>query len=300
MDEIDLKICLTLLENSRMVFRRLADEVELSVNAVYNRVQNLIDTGIISGFHAHIGMSTLPGSFLMIMHGPSKFDDLSDVVSHLSEDEYSFKLVSTSDNYLYIYGILPSLFEMDDYVENIHDIAGMDHTEVFIPSIKKVSPQKKFDFTKTDYRIIHSLREDCRKSLSKIADELGVSTKTIKRRINMMDKAGVIDYSIKWYPVYSDDFIGYLHTEIKNKERDKLLYDIKKNNFPNIFETEKSSNHPQKVLIKLWSPNLKIMHDLMEEFRGSEHFGPIKNRMLYDIEYFKTWRDDLLEEKVKG
>lgn len=39
MDESDLKIVLLLMINSRLSYRELADHLDLSLNAVYKRVQ---------------------------------------------------------------------------------------------------------------------------------------------------------------------------------------------------------------------------------------------------------------------
>ncbi|MFW6142517.1 MAG: Lrp/AsnC family transcriptional regulator, partial [Candidatus Saliniplasma sp.] len=299
MDETDLKLCLSLIENSRTVYRELADKVELSVNAVHTRIQNLIDAGIIDGFNAYIGLKTLKESFVLVIHGHSRSEQFDELVNQLSEDEYTFMLVSTSDDYLYIHGLLPNIFEMSHYVEYISKVTEIEEAEVFLPSIPGMEAKVDFEFKTTDYEIIHSLHEDSRKSFSDIADEIEVSTKTVRRRIKIMEDAGVIDYSIRWYPVHSDDFIGILHGFTKSQERDKILAKIKKDHFPNVFQTVKSSNHPSKVFINLWSKNLKGIHKIMDDIEAKEYFESSKIRMFYDIEYFNTWREDLLEEKVE-
>lgn len=300
MDEVDFRLCLTLLKNSRTVYRELADKVELSVNAVHNRIKNLIDNGIIEKFCANLGIKALEGSLKILIHGGSKFEVLDEVVEELSQDERTFKMISTSDDYLYIYGLLSEISEMSRYVETIPEIAEIEEPEIFLPNVSGKNTNQDFEFIKTDYRIVHSLHDDSRKSLSKVADELSVSTKTVRRRIDKMERAGAIDYSIRWYPVHSDDFIGLLHGKITEGRRDQKLSDIKNEYSPRVFDVEKASNHPDKVFIKIWGNSLDKIKMIKNELRSTEYFNSLKNRMFYDIKYFSTWRDDLLEKKAKG
>lgn len=299
MDEIDFRLCLLLRENSRIPYRELADKVELSVNAVHSRIGNLIDSGIIGGFHTNLGDGAIDKSFRIMIHGESRFDDLDGVIEEISQDENTFKIVSTSDDYLYIHGILPDISDMSDYVEYIPEVAGIDKPEVFLPSVHKTSSHNNLELKRTDYEIIYSLYEDSRKSLSQVADELNVSTKTVRRRIDMMEDNGAIDYNIRWYPIFSDDFIGLLHGKVLDGKRDQRLFEIKNNHFPNVFEVEKASNHPDKVLIKIWASTLDKLQNIRSELRSKEYFGSVKTRLFYDVEYFITWKDELLKEKAK-
>ncbi len=298
MDEIDFRLCSFLRENSRRPYRELADEVELSVNAVHSRIGNLIDSGIIGGFQTNLSEGALSGSLRIMIHGGSNFDGFEGVIEDLSEDENTFKIVSTSDDYLYVHGILQDISKMSHYVEKIPDVTGIEKPEVFLPSPDRPSLNKDVELKRTDYEIINSLHDDSRKSLSEVAEELKVSTKTVRRRINKMEEVGAIDYSIRWYPIYSDDFIGILHGKITDGNRDKILFDIKNEHFPSVFEVEKSSNHPEKVLIKTWANTLEKIQNLKDELRSKEYFGSIKTRMFYDIEYFDTWREEMLREKA--
>ena len=54
MDENDLQIIKLLIFNSRMSYREIAGHLDISLNAVYKRVQNLIELGVIRRFTAKI------------------------------------------------------------------------------------------------------------------------------------------------------------------------------------------------------------------------------------------------------
>jgi DNA-binding Lrp family transcriptional regulator len=50
MDKTDVVLSQLLLVNSRLSYRELADTLNLSVTAVHNRIQNLVESGIIRKF----------------------------------------------------------------------------------------------------------------------------------------------------------------------------------------------------------------------------------------------------------
>lgn len=299
MDEIDLKLCLLLLKNSRTVYRDLADEVELSVNAVHSRINNLKERSIIQGFVTSLGEGALPGCLKILVHGPSRFDELDEIKDELADDDNTFKLVSTSDDYLYVHGLLQDMSDMSGYVESVPEIAGIDRPQVFLPASFRRTHNQEVKLTTDDYRIIHSLKDDSRRSFSDVADELELSTKTVRRRVKKMEENNALDYTIRWYPIHSNDFIGILHGLVtKSEKRDKILSHAKKKYHPHVFDTKKASNDPDKFLIDTWAPNLNKMHSIRSTIQKTEYVEFIKTRMFYDIEYFDTWREELLERKA--
>ncbi len=297
MDEIDLRLCLLLREQPRAVYRELADEVDLSVNAVHSRIKDMKDKGIIGGFKANIGQNAFPRSLELMIHGFSEKDDTEEILEELEDDKNTFRLVTTSDDYLYVYGLIRDMAEMSQYVASIPESLDLRDSKVFLFS-KERSNDSDFRFVKTDYRIIDSLHEDSRKSFSQVADDVGVSTKTVRRRIDKMKDAEAIDFSIRWYPVYSDDFIGIIHGNLRSKNREGVLTEIKRKYYPNVFEFDVAGNDPDSIILNTWARNLNKLKKLREGLKSTELFDSMKTRMFYDIHYFETWRKDLLKEKL--
>lgn len=54
LDDTDAAIVRCLTENARMSYRELGAAVNLSANAVRDRVRALVDRRVITGFHAHV------------------------------------------------------------------------------------------------------------------------------------------------------------------------------------------------------------------------------------------------------
>jgi DNA-binding Lrp family transcriptional regulator len=52
LDKTDVILCQLLLANSRLSYRELAEKLDLSVTAIHNRIQSLVEMGIIRKFTA--------------------------------------------------------------------------------------------------------------------------------------------------------------------------------------------------------------------------------------------------------
>ena len=71
MDEIDEKILRILKDNARMTYVEIGEQVGLSEGAVRNRVQSLVNTGVIRKFTIEVADTSKVRSLTMISVNPS-------------------------------------------------------------------------------------------------------------------------------------------------------------------------------------------------------------------------------------
>jgi len=300
MDEIDLELCVLLAEKSRTPYRELAEKVDLSVNAVHSRVQKMIDMGILQEFYAKISTRALKGSVFIWVEGKSNTEDIKKVLDALGDNENIFKVVSSSSQYLYVEGLLKDITEMNDFTNEVKEKAQINDPKVFIPDTEGGKLPEGFEFSKLDYQIIYSMHKDSRKPLSDVAEHVGVSSKTVRRRLNDMEEVGAIEFGIKMRPTKSSDFICFLSLDIRPKyDRKKVMYEIRDKYFPNINDIYLASNEPRRAVANAWAKTLDDIHELKDNLRKEGYFDSIRSQLFYDGRTYDTWRDDLLIEKAK-
>lgn len=81
LDEKDNKIVSLLMQNARMSYSDIGEEVGLTRVAVKNRVRALEKKGVIKGYHAHIDPLALPEmqTFVVFVHTePGAYDAIAD------------------------------------------------------------------------------------------------------------------------------------------------------------------------------------------------------------------------------
>jgi DNA-binding Lrp family transcriptional regulator len=143
-----------------------------------------------------------------------------------------------------------------------------------------------------DWQIIHSLSEDSRKPVVEVAKDLGISTKTARRRIDRMIKENLIELSIKWYPDASDDIMSIFHAKVAmNAKVDST--DLYRKYAPHLLYQLHFSNLPDEHFIFTWTRTMKELKELKEQIEKEPSFRSVAMNILYTGEVFPTWRDSM-------
>lgn len=292
MDITDLKIIKLLLRNSRATYREIANNLDMTVNAVYKRVQKLNDIGVIRRFTATPNLSYLQGHRILI-NGESKAKGITKVCKELGKNESIFFVGISGGKYLHIDGEIRNIADLQEYttyVTNLAEIADPFVGIIHQPKIKQPEP-----FTKTDERILKTLLMDARKSSVEVAEETGLSAKTVRKALKRVTKKGMVDFSIHWAPNSEKDIIGnfeiYLNKEQNlNDESFQLL-----KNYPNIVYFQTFSNVPNLIMITTWFNTSKKMQKYYEELE-TLGYNEVILRVIYNGYFFETWRTNYFQD----
>jgi len=300
MDKTDVILSLLLLSNSRRSYRELANTLNLSVTAAHNRIQSLIEAGIIRKFTAKISVFASNAIHVLIF-GNSKASQLHDLQTQLEKHESIYWLTVGGGNYLYIGAYLKNITELESLVGYVKKTAEIPEPTVGITALPFNAPigaLEKFDkrLYKLDYDIIAALKADSRKATSDIAEELGVSAKTVRRRLNHMIKNYLIELSIEWYPDESNDIMSVLHVRL-NPDSDKNAADkIAKKYFPNVMFYWGFSNIPETYLFFVWTSTSKELREMRERFEREPTVQSAVPNVIFTGYIFKTWRDQIPQQ----
>lgn len=300
MDEIDLKINLLLMLNSRISYREIANYLDLTVNAVYKRVQALVELGIIQKFTARIKPAAVNAIYALIS-GKSEVKDIKETVKKLGDHPNTAQIMLSSRNYVYIGGYLQSIHDLEDYSSFISQVAKIESPTIgflhrvysasAIPyTIPKSSPLSLDDL---DRSIIQVLHEDSRKSLSEIAEIINKTPNTVRRRLSRMIDDGLIDMTINFNPISSNDIFSIFQITLNpSVDKHEVAQFIHDNYKPNIFFIWTFSNLPNLLTCFVWCNTMKQLHEMIENLK-KEKVESIIPDVLYEGLFFETWVDKL-------
>lgn len=181
MDEIDLIIIKKLTENSRLTFRELAEMTSLSVSTVHKRIQNLIDNGTINAFIVRPTMISLKGLWLMVS-GTSNAKSMDLVNYELGNHESIYMVSIASSKFLYIAAYLRNISELQEFTSFLTKTSQISDPSIGIINIPYITTPETL--SSVDYKILKSLNRDARKPLTDIGEDVGISAKTVRRRLN--------------------------------------------------------------------------------------------------------------------
>jgi DNA-binding Lrp family transcriptional regulator len=296
MDKIDVILCQLLLANSRLSYRELAEKLDLSVTAVHNRIQSLIDTGIIRKFTANLSIFAQNAIHVFIF-GNSKTISITNLKLKIEKQGSIYWLAVAGGNVLYVGAYLRNIAELESLVRFVKETAEMPEPTVGLTGspmpfyLQNSKIDIKNDLCELDYKIIRSLKGDSRKPTSVVAEELGVSTKTIRRRLTRMINNFQIQFSIEWYPDASNDIMSIFHVNLKDDANPNIPNVLLQKHYPNTIFYWSFSNIPGSYVFMVWTPTSKELKDIRESFEQETALKSVAPNIIYTGYIFPTWRD---------
>ena len=284
--------------NSRLPYAELAEKLNLSVNAVHKRIQLLIEAGVICKFTAKVSLPAAK-AIVVFVSGTSQLESFQHLPDKLRIQGSIYWLALGGGKFVYIGAHLRSLNDLDPLVNFVKKEAQIPEPTVGImsASLPFSATQKPVDSTlcDLDYRIIRSLKDNSRKAVSDVAIEVGVSAKTVRRRLERMIQNGIIDLSIDWFPDKSNDIITLTDVHLKPETDMLAAYNILKKYSPNALFYWSFVNLPNRLTYAVWTNSMNELQNLREKLEKEEGVASVTPNMLYIGYLFDTWRDKLVE-----
>jgi DNA-binding Lrp family transcriptional regulator len=288
-----------LLENSRTPYRELADKLNLSANAVHKRIQSLIEMGVIRKFTTKISLQALQ-AVVATLYGKSEAESIANLHEKLGKHGSIYWVTLGGGNYMIVGAYLRNMQEIEPFVDYVKKEALIPNPVIGIHS--SVPTNLRFNSDKTlhslDRQIIYALSNDSRKPISDVAEEVGVTAKTVRRRLSSMTKRGLLEFSIEWFPDTSNDIITTMQLKLKPDANKNTVSNILKKYFPNMLFSFQFINIPNELLCFVWTNTMKELKEIQQRLEKEETVASIVSNILYTGYIFDTWRDELVRPHV--
>jgi len=304
MDEIDFTISFMLMANSRISYSKIADQFNMSVNSIYKRIKSKVELGIIRSFKTRLSFLNFPNTTNIVLFGNSPIKEKKILMDKIGNNECIYNVTQASGELFYFHAYSRNLKDLDAIISLIRKVAKINDLMV---GLDKNSPSATIDgtieafYTDKDYLIINSLRNNSRKTISDIADEVGFSSKTVTRRLNRLIDENLIEFTIDWYPDKTSEILSFiiikskpskyfeelnLMENIRNKFGQKVLYPWKFTNLPNL------------MIILCWANTMKELQEI-EAYLIEMDLEKVEVTVLIEGKIYQTWLDTYLDEKIK-
>jgi len=294
MDEIDLTILKKLLENSRLTYRELANITNMSVSATHKRIKNLVDDKIINAFTAR--PSPIALKYLIVsIFGKSNAKSMDTVSKELGQHENIFIIAIASGKILYITGFLRDITSLRDYSAYVSKIANISEPTIGIMNLPYITIPEPL--TTIDYKILKTLNRDSRKPITDVAENVGISTNTVRKRLNRMIENNLVDFSIEWSMKAKNNLLTAFHLYLKEDINiDSTIQYLYEKYSQNVNYCMSYSNILNFIIMTTWTKSAQESQRIQEKLQTEGFKDVIPNIFLTTI-YYDCWVDQLLRTK---
>jgi hypothetical protein len=254
--------------------------------------------GIIRKFTA--GLSIFAQNAIHVfIYGNSKTISISALRPKMEQQGSIYWLAVGGGNVLYVGAYLRNIGELEPLVRFVKETAEMPEPTVGLTGspvpafLKNAKINLDTKLCELDYKIIRALKDDSRKATSDIAEEIGISTKTVRRRLTRMINNYLIQFSIDWYPDASNDIMSIFHVTLKDDANPNTANIILQKHYPNTIFYWSFSNIPGSYVFMVWTPTTKELKDIREIMEQEPTLKSVAPNIIYTGYIFKNWRDKI-------
>ncbi|HSA76051.1 MAG TPA: AsnC family transcriptional regulator, partial [Nitrosarchaeum sp.] len=201
MDNLDIKILSRLLNNCRESDRQIGKELGISGGAIRARIKKMQEAKIIEKFTIKVEPPILGLGVLYIVVSGQNIKDILEQIRLVGEPFFVVPCVG---------GITVCSIVIKENLQQKIELANKLMKDVRVLSIFEAeSPGYSSNLTKTDLEILEYLIKEPRQKIEKIAKEMSMSTKTVTRCIDKLQKNNGIQFTLIYNPRKIEGFISH-------------------------------------------------------------------------------------------
>ena len=142
-----------------------------------------------------------------------------------------------------------------------------------------------------------TLNRDARKSITDIADDVGLSAKTVRKRLNRMIQNNLASFTIEWTPMYENSYLIDFYLFLKEGTNlNSTIQHLNKKFSKNIAYSITFSNIPHLILLNTWTKTSKDSQRIQEELL-TEGFKDVLPNIFLSAKWYEYWIDQLQRTK---
>ena len=275
----------------------------MSIPAVHKRLKGLVESGVVQAFIAGVDIAALGGTSAMV-YGHSPLASVHEAVERLSADGRTWLILASGGGMMHCMAFLRKGEALGDYIEVVRRSLSMQdalgHQHLLRPGGRRLDTAESTALTPLEVRILRALKDDSRRRASEMAEELGVSARTINNKLLSMRKEGKAVFTIRWSADYSKEAVALVHLRLgaagKCQEAVPTLF----NRFPKeLVILSAFQDRPDLLVCTVWGESMRdigtIAQRMVSEI-GAEGYAA---HPIFEAQHMECWKDRFLSDGVE-
>ena len=285
-----MKILNRLLNNCRESSRQIGIELGISGGAVKKRIQKMEEKKVIEKFFIKVEPPILGNDVLYFVVSGENIDEILEQISLVGEPYFVAPCIG---------GITVCSIVIKDNPDEKIELANKLMKDVRVLSIFEAeSPGYDSNFTKTDFEILEELIKDPRQKIETIAKNTKMSTKTITRCIEKLQKNDGIQFTLVYDPKKIDEFIPHAILAWIEGDLKETLDEM------NEMFSESYLQIPfiakNQIVLLMYSENIFKMDELTQKVRTIKNVKSADLFIPKKISFYVKWLEKAISDSKKS
>ncbi|PSN94597.1 hypothetical protein B9P99_01585 [Candidatus Marsarchaeota G1 archaeon OSP_B] len=208
MDQHDIQILTQLSQNARLSSEKIGRSIGLTGNAVANRIKKLVREGVIEGFRMIPKFENLEISTYAFYLENKRHSVMCGKIEELFDLPYFYTAIVCIEGSLLVFTLANSIKQAQIQERQILSILNEFEVKRRFHA-EYTSIENRRTLTRLDLRIMLTLLEEPRLPVSELSKKLGVSARTVNRRLSKLIEGRDVKFTLKLQPSKIKDFIPY-------------------------------------------------------------------------------------------
>ena len=289
-DNLDVRILSNLLNNCRESDRQIGQKIGLSGVAVKSRINKMLKSKLIEKFTLKIEPHLLGYNVIYLV---TTGQDVNEIVKQVKLVGEPFFIVPC------VGGISACGIVVKGEVEQKIAIINNLLKEVRILNIFEAEDAGiKSNLTKTDLDVIEHLLKDPQEQIDIIAKNLHLSTKTVTRSIEKLQKNPAFQFTLTYNPSKIKPYISHAILCVVNGSIQNLLKTLEKQFEDHFMQIPFIAKN--QIALFLYSEDIFEMDELVQKARSVENVISAENFMPKKISLPYDWIRNAIKENRKS
>jgi len=290
MDNLDMKIIGMLLNNCRESDRQIGTALGITGGAVRSRIQKMEKKKIIEKYFIKVEPPILGYGVLYFVVSEENIDKILEQVSFVGEPFFVAPCIG---------GITVCSIVVKENLEQKIKLANKLMKDVRVLSIFEAkNPGFNSNLTKTDLKILEELMKDPKQKIELIAKHTHMSTKTITRCIEKLQKNDGIQFTLIYDPKKIKEFIPHAILTWISGDVKETLKEINKK-FSQLYLQIPFIAKNQIVLF-MYSKNIFEMDKSTQQVRELKNIESADLFIPKKISFFVKWFEKAISDSKKS
>ncbi len=290
MDNLDIKILSSLLNNCRRSDRQIGLELGISGGAVRARIRKMLEKKIIEEFFTKVEPPVLGYGILYFVVSGENITEILEQARLVGEPYFVVPCIG---------GITVCGISVKEDIDQKIDLAKKLMRDVRVLSIFEAeNPKFSSNLTKTDLEILEELIKDPRQKIEQIAMNTKMSTKTITRCIEKLHENQGIQFTLVYDPRKIENIIPHVilaWIEGDLKETLQSLNDSFSESYLQIPFIAKN-----QIVLFMYSDNIFKMDELTQKIRNIRNIKSVDLFIPKKISFYTQWIEKAINDFKKS